>query len=387
MNFHFLKRPLITAATMTLLATAASAQDASSPLLVVMLNGDSPYAYDGTTLAPLTGCQPEGENFMSYPLDISPDSTRFTFITMPDNLIDESNEVMIPINANNLWVCETATQTLSSIATQPDDAFIDTADPANSHYVTRSNAVWSPDSTQVAWAEQSQPGGATEIVIYNLATSDRRVVFHREERSVGLIVPTIEWGPGWLSAFDILAPAAEGQNPLPTLWLFNPDTGEERTIQDENLPQGRFIEADGKGYYWVGSAADGGLDVLDPATGERLSIPGTLETYATANPDTSLRLIAAQFGPGEPEWSIVGPDFGGMIGIQGNEYAVALSPDGSQLAFVTFEHYPQGGKAYIMVDPIEQTANLIEGTDANYGESGALYVFWGNMALRVAASQ
>jgi hypothetical protein len=57
------------------------------------------------------------------------------------------------------------------------------------------------------------------------------------------------------------------------------------------------------------------------------------------------------------------------------------------LAFVTFENYPFGGKAYVMDSFVEfpWQASIIPGMDsAHYNKPGALYVFWGPMGLRIA---
>jgi hypothetical protein len=77
--------------------------------------------------------------------------------------------------AGNIWLLDPFTGDALRIADQSDGAVFGDIN-GNDNFIARSNPVWSPDGTEIAWTQFNVPAYTSELVIYNLANQTTRVV-------------------------------------------------------------------------------------------------------------------------------------------------------------------------------------------------------------------
>ncbi|MBZ0299466.1 MAG: hypothetical protein K8J31_07000 [Anaerolineae bacterium] len=337
-----------------LVVPAVCAQETSAPLIIRAYEG-ALLVYDGTSLERMDFCVPdEGETYSGFPLMFAPDATRFAYLALTGSG-----------NLSRIYVCDLSERALVPVEGQ-DDARI------------RSIPAWSPDGTRIAWNQVEESGANLQTVVYDFASGSSQVVYDRAEGSRAFVVPSVEWGQSGLAVYDELIPA--GDAPY-SVTIVNPDSAEARTITLDANAQERRWATQGDMEYFVLNTEGSQITVLDPITGSVETVAGRLEQYSLTAADTSLGLSSI-----DGEWAVFGPDFNGGLGIGGHEYGATIAPDGQRIAFVTFEDFPFGGKAYVMdsFDSYPYTAAAIPGMDsARYGEPGAIYVFWGPVGTRI----
>ncbi|MBZ0296549.1 MAG: hypothetical protein K8L99_28570 [Anaerolineae bacterium] len=360
----FRKRVLIAVTIgMALTGLAAQAQGHPAPLIVVPYEGETNYVYADGQFQPMDFCQPE-ENvsrpqFFAY----SPDGSQFVFrVTPADAWL-----------GGMLYLCDLQTHELNLIAEQPAPDIL------------RTNAVWSPDGTQMVWIDANQKDYSMQVVVYNPNDGASTVIYERAARSLGFQAPVIDWSNAGIALFDILEQDGLGK---PVVVIVDPVSGESNSylIENPSLPEyGRWIKSGEDDLYLLNATTYNELTVLDPKSGEIRTMYGRLEFYNPAAPD-GLALLAEQTDEiGAYRWSYVGDDFSGSLELKGNEFSIALSPDAQEIAFATFENYPWGGRAYTIHDfstyPPQSTG--VDDFETGYNIPGALYVFWGPRGLRV----
>lgn len=350
------RKRLIIVMLMLLFSAVASAQDSTSPLIVVPLEGDTNYIYENGAFRPLDFCLPDAGNRPSF-FAHSPDGTQFAFLAMPDS---------------DIWVCNLQSRSAQMIAERTP--------------LARSLPVWSPDSSRIAWAQSDQGTNAMQVIAYDFASGTQNVLYERQERSVAFVVPSLDWGAGGLVFYDLLQP--EGGEAQAVVVTIDTNANTAATI---NLPAvgiadyARWIGTDDKDYILLRETPEGEFIVIDPATSQVTSLYGRLAFYARTAPDGLSIYSTRSVEIGTYEWAVMGRDFSASLNLRGNEYGIAISPDGTQIAFVTFESYPWGGKAYVMsnFEGFPPPAQQVDSLDAAYAEPGALYVFWSPLAIRI----
>lgn len=340
-----------------LIATIPAAAQETNPPLIIRHYQTSLLMFDGTELQRMDFCVPEdGHGYSAFPIVFSPDAARFAYVAF--------------IGAGNLthiYVCDVAEQVLVPVEGQDAEK-------------VRSMPSWSPDGVRLAWNEVEPSGANLQTIVYTFADNSSEVVYERTEGSRAFIVPNIEWGQSGLAVYD--EQMAEGEETKFSVTFINPDSAETRTVALPANGQINRWAMQGDSEYFVLSVENSQITVLNPQTDEVETLTGRLESHSLSAPEDSLGLSTI-----DNQWAAFGPDFNGSLSLSGNEYGITISPDGQALAFVTFENYPFGGKAYIVDSFVEfpWQASIIPGMDsAHYNKPGALYVFWGPMGLRIA---
>jgi WD40-like Beta Propeller Repeat len=349
-----IRKSLIITALLLLFSAAASAQDSTVPLIVVPLEGDTNYIYENGQFKPmdfcLTGNRP---SFFAY----APSGQQFAFLGMPDS---------------DIWVCNLPSRAAQMIADKTP--------------LARSLPVWSPDGTRIAWAQSDQATNNMQVIVHDLAAAAQTILYERQERSVAFVVPSLDWGAGGLVFYDLLQPEnGDAQAVVVTI-----DTA-SNTVTPIPLPAvgvadyARWISTDEKDYILLRNTPEGEFIVIDPATSHVTSLYGQLAFFSRTAPDALNIYSTRSVEIGTYEWAVAGTDFSTALNLKGNEYGIAISPDGAQIAFVTFESYPWGGKAYVMNDfsNFPPVARRVDNFTAAYSEPGILYVFWSPLAIRI----
>jgi hypothetical protein len=338
-----------------LFSAAASAQDSPAPLIVVPLEGDVNYVYENGAFRPMDFCLPESgrPSFFIH----SPDAQRMAFQSMPDS---------------DLWVCDLQSRAAQMIAPKT--------------MLARSLPTWSPDGTRLAWAETDPITNNLQVIAYDLASSTQTVLYERPAGSVVFVVPSLDWGAGGLVFYDLVQP--ENGEAQAVIVLIDAATNGVMMIELEAVgiaDYARWISTDEKDYILLRTTPEGEFIVIDPATVQVTSLYGQLAFYSRTAPDGLNIYSTRSVEIGTYEWAVLGSDFSAGLNLKGSEYGITLSPDSTQIAFVTFESYPWGGKAYVMNDfaAFPPSAQRVDNLDAAYGEPGALYVFWSPLGIRI----
>jgi hypothetical protein len=341
----------------------ASAQGSTSPLIVVPLEGDTKYVYENGEFKPMDFCLPESGGRPSI-LSYAPDGQQFAFLT--SSTTGQQSEV---------WVCDLAARTGRLIA------------PIAVEAIVRSTPTWSPDSAQIAWAETDQNTNLMQVILYNLADGTQSVLYERQAASSAFVVPSLDWGSGGLVFYDLLQPETEGADLQAVVTLVAPNTEPRQiALESSNVADyARWTSYNNQNFILLRDTSLGDFTVIDPATSAVSTIHGQLSFYSRTAPDGISVYSTNSPAMGTYAWAVMGADFSTTLNIEGNEYGIAISPDGQQVAFLTFESYPWGGKAYVMNDFVTYppAAQQIDTLDAGYSEPGVLYVFWTPLAVRI----
>jgi len=349
-------RKTLILAMLLVFAVAASAQGSSAPLIVVPLEGNTNFIYENGQFKPMDFCLPDGggkPSFFAY----SPDGRQLAYLATPDS---------------DVWICNLGSRTGQRIA--------------ETTTLARSLPVWSPDSTRIAWAQSDQGTNNMQVIVYDLTSGAQSVLYERQQRSVAFVVPSLDWAADGLVFYDLLQP--ESGDAQAVVVLIDTTTNAVTPIQLEAVgiaDYARWISTDEKNYILLRNTPEGEFVVIDPATLQVTSLYGQLAFYSLTAPDGLSIYSTRSVEIGTYEWAVMGKDFSAALNLRGNEYGIAISPDGTQIAFATFESYPWGGKAYVMnsFSDFPPRAQRVDNLSAAYGEPGILYVFWSPLALRI----
>lgn len=233
----------------------------------------------------------------------------------------------------NIWLWELATGEFTRIADQPA-----TADEWTEG-VFRSRPAWSPDGTQLAWVEFFLDGSSpSQLVVYDVPTGTLdtwATEISSGFQDVIFYVPDqLGWGNAlaWTTITFGLGPDGSKGGWVVDLFDLNGFRRRDEIVyvDDATLSLASVQWVLHNGAWVVGLRFDGDLwQILDPVTGARQQLvnPPALEALS----GNSIRLIPV----GEQwsaEWTTGGTPF---LSDPLEEYNIALSPDGLQVALAT----------------------------------------------------
>lgn len=355
------------------LSSTVYGQDGQPPLLILTFGEDVVYQYEDGQVTPLDNCAPRGESRQLSTIWVSPDGFRYAFLTSAPN---------VGGTANNLRICDLESGSLIPVTGQPQTQII------------HSSPTWSLDGDKLAFARLIQGQNRMELVIYDLASRNEDVVYEREMPVSGSsLPPQVVWGAIGVVAFntnitDQTRPQASEYVWYPQEFIVQDRDGEAVVRLLDSFYES--IEIIRRGHptatsYVVSNYNQPGR-ALDLATNETVDLPA--DSTGWMNP-LAPDVVAGQMMLGtNPEWIINGPTFSAALSVPvSTSNSLAVSPNGEQVAFITFENYPYGGKVYIIEDfeafimsmgsGQAQGVTQVAAFDAHYGEPGAIGVYWG----------
>ncbi len=353
-----MRRVALLMLVLSVMVPAVSAQQAEPPLVVRLYTGELALVHDAGEVVPLEACAPTGDDtYSGFPIVYAPDASRFAFLALTDMR-----------TKSRIYICDVANTALIPVVGQ-EAAKI------------RSMPAWSPDGAQIAWNQVEEDGSGLETVVYDIASETQQIVYERTESSFAYVVPDVAWGQSGLAIHDVIR---QETGPVQASVTFiDPAAAEAETLPvalDETAQLVGRWAWHGDTERYVLSVKGSQITVIDAQTQVIDTLSGRLELYSLSA-EESIGLVQTQNA-----WAVYGPDFSGSLDLYQGEYSVTIAPDGQRLAFVTFENYPWGGKAYIMdnFEGFPYQATPIPGLDsAGYSEEGVLYVFWGPVGLRI----
>ena len=162
-------RHLVFLLLVCLFTLPGQAQSRNEPPLYVLIDGDIYSFSDGVPFRETTW------GYNHAPI-VSPDGRYIAYGSLPKLLVELDATGEYPINYDqhpptNIWIMDTTTRESTRIADQPEQ--IAGEAPRFSH---RSDPVWSPDSTQIAWIEANFHDSEDGLVlkIYDLKSGEIR---------------------------------------------------------------------------------------------------------------------------------------------------------------------------------------------------------------------
>lgn len=361
------------------LSSSVQAQDEKPPLLVMLYQNNTVFAYQDGEITPLTFCAPPDEAFAVTNLWPSPDGQRFAFLTASARPTSA---------ANNVRICDLKTRRLFAVTGQPQTA--------NVH----STPAWSPDGSQLAFVRLVSAENQLELVLYDSSKGNQAVLQTWSVDDTISLPPQIVWTPLGIIIFN--SNAGGQTQPDVSEYILYPQefvaTGEKDKGVTQQLDRyydsiQSVIGQDATTHSLVLSTYNESDQLFDLATQEVTHLPGSLVKVSTLTPEVgSAQSILGYAGN---EWIINGPDYSAALNIPATTpESITVSADGTQFAFVTFENYPYGGKLYLIDDPAAfagsfgspgnlQGVRHVTEFDGFYGQPGAIAVFWGpsTMAL------
>jgi hypothetical protein len=362
-----------------LLTTLVRAQDDQPPLLIVRFGDSTVSAYQYGAVTPLDFCTAEREMLQPSTIIVSPDGFRFAFLTASARGRG---------NTNNLRVCDLQNRRLITLSGPPQTDII------------HSIPAWSPDGTKLTYIRLMPDQDRLEFVVADPAVNNRRMVYQRSQ-TIGYdsLPPQVTWGALGPLAFNTNHTGqASPTNSSEYIWypieyIAQNKKGDAVVRQLDQFYETFEIVAGGApGTLTDVVMRDGEAKALDLATNEVSDLPSN--QIVTINPLAPQQSYINAIAMGATnEWSIQTHSIGTLLGVSAlAPNTLAISPDGTQFAFITFEDYPYGGKVYILndmkayADSMDhrgrlQGVTLLSNFDAHYGEPGAIALFWGPSAL------
>jgi hypothetical protein len=353
------------------------AQDATQPLILVKA-GD---LWEWTGSPTLRQKTQWGYNSQ---LVLSPTNDEVAYNSLPQMVVDwfksqpgGGGDSPLP---SNIWVITTQTSDAAyRIADQPADASFMLPNVAGKS-LARANPFWSPDGTQIAWAEQNLSGDQTyRLMVYDKASQTTRTLADGLPQQMGL--GTYFEGIWTEQGIVMVSHALSDTSPTgtsATYMLFDPVTGEKKfdiaadriTVKDDTLdPRITFpIQYQGKTWLAVGyfGQKTGPLwKLIDLDTGQFTGETANIVGYASGHAETSLRVIPV-FPPNKIGYYVIQQANGAIVQLNTDPKMVtshfALSPDGNAVAYQlhNIDNFESNTTVYIWRDGVITTVPQTE---------------------------
>lgn len=360
------RRLILTAACLalsTLWIGATNAQSANASLYVALGTGSTGdiFAYSPVGLKNLTSY-----GYNARPV-LSPDGKYIAYGSIAQVYLDEGGRSGAP--STNIWLMDTATGNAQRIADQPADNRA-TGDNRVRPFIARSDPVWSPDSSTIAWLEDSEGTQDAEeddndhLMLYSLASGKTTEIYKQPIYAAGCPCSSLTW-----TAEGISVIAATDPMGAYTLRILNPQGNIQSEIPFDDYPQIMWLNGE-KASTLV--TADAFITLKD---NRRSSMLPPLEIYSLAEPD-GVRFRSAS-GFFDADWSLVMP---GAEPLEiGKIRDFAIAPDGVEAAYITSDNgglYVFDGRKTIQVD---LTGVKVRGQDTLQAQGLA----WSALAVRV----
>ncbi|NDJ76392.1 MAG: LysM peptidoglycan-binding domain-containing protein [Chloroflexi bacterium] len=291
--------------------------------LVMLLDGDL-WAWSANS-ADLTQITQSG--YASRPL-LAPDGSHIAYrqwasITLDAIASGQDLRGLYPSDIR-LWALDSGA--IVTIAAQPDGARFMSEDVDNA--VIRSAPAWSPDGTQLVWAELVLPAynlHQVQLVVYDLDSEETTVIMPQLDLTPSgfgqVALPALAWDTNGIAVLDTV----DG-----TVWIFASD-GERVFVHTHQGPVRVMVwAADVAGAQGALALLDatGTWTLLDPVAGTMLPV---LEPLAlTGAEDAAVVRIEGVDGE-RLVWSVAGE----IVDFTGEPDALALEPGGESIAWVT----------------------------------------------------
>ena len=354
----------------------------SGALLVFLKDGDL-WKWNGSTVTQLTTW-----GYNERPV-LSPDGSRVAYnswATITVETIAQGKQVMgfVP---SNIWILDTATGNAVRAADQPPGASF-WQDGVTDKVIMRGTPAWSPDGSQIAWAELLVPEGRYQLVTYNVANGAQTVVENQLPYPFSdggfVAIPDVTWGNQGITV-DVVAVNAATIDFEERLYLYAPSGGLIRdNLIGSSVTEWPFTKAwttyNGQQYFGL-TYPSGKRFLLDPVTGNQQPMPAIPELYSLTTPDGSTSAFVAPnidaTGNIEEHWTVTYPDRTQeqtlpFAGTPGN---IAIASDGQSLAYISDAIYVWSNG----------TATAVPGTQG-IGSSWDVSVVWGATDWRVRSA-
>ncbi|PJF30167.1 MAG: hypothetical protein CUN52_04690 [Phototrophicales bacterium] len=326
----------------------AQAQPMNMPL-VMLINGDL-WTWNPQTNA-LVQLTTWGYNFKPV---MSPKGDWVAYKSWANVTVNAIN-ANAPFNpgepAGNIWLINPLTADALRIADQPADAVYGSP-TGNDKFIARSNPVWSPDGSEMAWTEFLFPEYINRLVIYNMANKTTRVVVSElpigyEQQGPADVV----WGALGF-AYLVFNYSADIDNFVETYHFYDENGRNYNTV---TLPSGTSAQ---HGFFWftgTSNSMDNGLAIvnsgeltklLNPRTSSTVDFMGLIVAYSAWQSLTQGNYVSftqyvddVNFEYGLT-WASQSSDgrYLGEIGISFSHFdtfsKMAIAPDGMSVAYI-----------------------------------------------------
>jgi hypothetical protein len=337
-----LKRAIIILFLLVSILPTVHAQSDEAPIFI--LSAHVLWTWADNSFTPVTDI---------WDAEMSPDGTQLAVTVRSPITIEAMNREGLYVatpGPTDIRIIDIATGQQTLIAEQPPDASYYAGENIPNKAILRSDPQWSPDGTHLAWTEADTDLPDSRLVVADLsAQTQRTIVAQLPDNCAEMDSPDdVKWGPGGL-AIELYT-CNVGEFPGWRIQLYD-ITGAllqefAYANDDRNQMMGcawvTYQSQDYLGVFFYGDQ----WDMLDPRTGDRLTVHTPPIHYSALNPDQSIGTTLYQKEvmvntvrdidyrwtvayPGQPPLEL--SDAGDGLS------SIAISPGGQRIAYLTQE--------------------------------------------------